>query len=127
MINIRSATINDAEELLNIYAPYVENTAISFEYTAPSVADFRERIAKTLTEYPYLVASTDDGIVGYAYAGPFHSRAAFKYSAEVSIYVDRNYRGQGLGKQLYTEIEQILSEQNVFTACAVSNSAAGIM
>ena len=101
MITIRLATIDDAAECLAIYTPYVEGTAISFEYAVPSIDDFRSRMDKTLTEYPYLVAVKEGKVLGYAYAGPFHTRAAFKHAAEVSIYIDRNHRGLGIGKRLY--------------------------
>ena len=118
MITIRLATIDDAAECLAIYTPYVEGTAISFEYAVPSIDDFRSRMDKTLTEYPYLVAVKEGKVLGYAYAGPFHTRAAFKHAAEVSIYIDRNHRGLGIGKRLYAALEQILQMQHVFTACA---------
>ena len=65
-ITIRIASIQDAEELLKIYKPYVETTAISFEYTIPTVEEFRNRIASTLCKYPYLVAEKNGIIVGYA-------------------------------------------------------------
>lgn len=73
---IRSATVNDAKDLLAIYAHYVTNTAISFEYDVPTVEEFANRIAKTLQKYPYLVAVVDGKIVGYAYAAPLKTRAA---------------------------------------------------
>ena len=65
MITIRTATVADAEKLLAIYAPYVENTAITFEYTVPSVEEFADRIKNTLAKYPYLVAEKDGEIRGY--------------------------------------------------------------
>ena len=76
-LRIRAATTADAPELLAIYAPYVRETAITFEYEAPSVAEFAERIANVLKKYPYLAAERSGEIVGYAYAGPFKTRAAY--------------------------------------------------
>lgn len=73
---IRIATKEDARELLEIYAPYVEKTAITFEYDVPTVQEFEERIERVLEKYPYLVAEREGKIVGYAYASSFHSRAA---------------------------------------------------
>ena len=73
-MRIRRATENDAEALLKIYAPYVEHTAITFEYEVPSVEEFRSRIRHTLEKYPYLVAEEDGELLGYAYVGPFHDR-----------------------------------------------------
>ena len=90
-ITIRPATPDDAEALLSIYAPYVKHTAITFEYEVPSVEEFRERIIHTLKLYPYLVAQQETGcgsnasmeIVGYAYAGPLHPRAAYAWSGQI--------------------------------------------
>lgn len=117
-MQIRVATPADAEALAEIYRYYVENTAISFEYVAPTVEEFRGRITKTLTEYPYLVAEEDSKIIGYAYAGPFRTRAAYKYWAEGSIYINRTCRGRGIGRALYGELERLLRQQNIYTLCA---------
>lgn len=113
-MQIRTATPNDAEELLKIYAPYVENTAISFEYTVPTLNEFKERIKNILSEYPYLVAIDNGKIIGYAYASHFKEREAYSHTVEVSIYIDRAEHGKGIGKSLYTELEKILASQNVF-------------
>lgn len=110
---IRVADCSDAEELLNIYEPYVKNTAITFEYDVPTVEEFRERIANTLRRYPYLVAEMDGVIVGYAYAGQFHPRAAYQWGVETSIYVKCDMRGGGIGKALYMELERILKEMGI--------------
>ena len=105
---IRSATENDAGELLKIYSYYVENTAISFEYVTPGLEEFRERIAHTLEKYPYLVLEEDGAIKGYAYAGVFKGRAAYDHCCEVTIYVDRFSKGRGYGKALYEKLEEAL-------------------
>ena len=68
--SIREAKLEDAAELLAIYAPYVEKTAITFEYTVPSVAEFAERMQQVQQRYPYLVAEQDGKLLGYVYAGP---------------------------------------------------------
>ena len=73
---IRIATKQDAQELLALYAPYVEETAITFEYQVPSLSEFENRIVQVLERFPYLVAIRQGQIVGYAYAGPFKARAA---------------------------------------------------
>ena len=78
-IVIRSASVNDAEALLNIYAYYVENTAITFEYDVPTLEEFTHRIENTLKKYPYLVAEKDGEILGYAYAGVFKDRSVEIY------------------------------------------------
>ena len=113
MLIIRSAVPEDAPALLAIYAPYVETTAITFEYEVPTVEEFRRRIEKTLTFYPYLVAEEEGTILGYAYAGAFHERAAYAWGVEVSIYVVQNARGRGLGRALYAELERLLKEMGI--------------
>lgn len=112
-IEIRVATPDDAEALLAVYAPYVTDTAISFECEVPTIEEFRRRIARTLERYPYLVALRDGAIAGYAYAGPFVGRAAYDWSVETSIYVARHARRAGLGRALYTALENILREMGV--------------
>lgn len=117
-MNIRLATPSDAEEILNIYAPYITDTAITFEYTVPSLEDFRQRIVNTLQKYPYLVALEDDKIVGYAYAGVFKGRAAYDHCVETSIYVQMDVHGKGIGKALYAELEERLKEQGILNVNA---------
>lgn len=112
-INIRIADISDAEELLGIYAPYVTDTAVSFEYEVPSLREFSDRIYSVLQKYPYLVAEEENGIIGYAYASPFKQRAAYDRSVETSIYVKKGYTGKGCGGGLYRALEEILKSQNI--------------
>lgn len=107
-MQIRSATPKDAAGLLEIYAYYVEHTAITFEYDVPSLEEFRDRIENTLAKYPYLVLEEEGKIVGYAYAGVFKNRAAYCYSCETSIYIDREKRRQGYGRILYEALEEKL-------------------
>ena len=122
-MEIRIATEQDAEAIRSIYAPYVEKTAITFEYDVPSIEEFRRRIAVTLEEYPYFVAVEDGKVVGYAYAGAFYGRAAYKHSAEVSVYVSERQRGHGAGKLLYRHLESTLACQNVFVLYACITAA----
>ena len=113
--SIRVARPEDAEALLNIYAPYVIHTAITFEYEAPSVEEFRERICHTLECYPYLVAwnKETDEILGYAYTGAFKGRAAYDWSVEASIYIRKDCQGMGIGKRLYNALEQYTRKQHI--------------
>ena len=104
-IVIRSATVKDAEALLNIYAYYVENTAITFEYDVPTLEEFEQRIANTLKKYPYLVVDKEGAILGYAYAGVFKDRAAYDWSAETTIYLKYDAVKCGLGRMLYEALE----------------------
>lgn len=104
MLTIRPASPGDAQALVRIYAPYVTDTAITFEYGVPSEKEFAARIAGTLERYPYLVAERDGAPVGYAYAGAFHSRPAYDWAVETSIYVDRTQRRGGVGRALYAAL-----------------------
>lgn len=112
-IVIRAARVSDAQSLLEIYAPYVRNTAITFEYEVPKPTDFRKRIENTLKKYPYIVAEADGEILGYAYTGAFKERAAYDWSAEVSIYVKKDKRGLGIGGKLYAALEEISRAQHI--------------
>lgn len=112
-MEIRIASPADAAHLLEIYRPYVEHTAVSFEYAVPSLEEFEGRITRTLKRYPYLVAEDESGIVGYAYAGAFKEREAYQHGVELSVYVDWNRRRTGAGKLLYAALEGWLAKQNV--------------
>jgi phosphinothricin acetyltransferase len=112
-IVIRIASPDDAKALLSIYAPYVENSAVSFEYDVPSEQEFAERIRHTLLKYPYLAAEAGGEILGYAYAGAFKERAAYDWAVETSIYVKMDQKRLGIGGSLHAALELILKEQNV--------------
>ena len=115
---IRAATREDAGSLLKIYSYYVENTAISFEYVAPSLDEFSKRISSTLEKYPYIVLEDDGLIRGYAYAGAFHSRAAYAHCCEVTIYLDHDSKGNGYGKALYEALEKALKKMGIINLYA---------
>ncbi len=117
-MNWRIANISDAPKLLAIYAPYVENTFITFEFEVPSVEEFSKRIENTLNKYPYVVVEENEEIIGYAYASPFKTRAAYAWSVETSIYVSINHHRSGVGRFLYEVLERILKAQNVCNLCA---------
>lgn len=117
-LQIRAVSTDDAEALLDIYRYYVERTAVSFEYEAPSAEEFRGRIAKTLAKYPYLAAVRDGQILGYAYAGPFVGRAAYSWSAELTIYLAPQARRQGLGRALYGALERELADMGILNLYA---------
>lgn len=112
-ITIRTARESDAPALLKIYAPYVENTAITFEYEIPGAEEFTERIRHTLEKYPWLVAEKNDQILGYAYAGSFHERAAYDWAVETSIYVDQSRKHMGIGRILHDALEDTLKAQGI--------------
>ncbi len=112
-LKIRPARPEDAPELLAIYAPYVTDTTVTFEYEVPTVEEFAGRIRRVLTHYPYLVAEDNGVILGYAYASAFRERIAYIWCCEVSVYVRRDHHRQGVGRALYTELERILREMNI--------------
>ena len=110
---IRIVREEDTEQLRELYAYYVENTAITFEYEVPSVEEFRNRICRTVQRYPYLVSECGGVINGYAYAGVFHERSAYDWAVETSIYVAENAVKKGIGKELYMSLEQALALQHI--------------
>ncbi|MBR0227674.1 MAG: GNAT family N-acetyltransferase [Clostridia bacterium] len=117
-MRIRSARPEDAEALLTIYAPYVEKTAITFEYEVPSIQDFARRITETLKSFPYLVLEDGGEIRGYAYAGTFKGRAAYDWAVETTVYIRQNAHGKGYGKALYTALEDELKRRHFLNAYA---------
>ena len=112
-ISIRSAESEDANELLNIYAYYVNETAISFETEVPSVKEFKIRMEEVLKSYPFIVACKDDEILGYAYLHSFVGRKAYELSAETTIYLNPDKKKMGIGKKLYSVLEDIAKAQNI--------------
>lgn len=112
------ATTADAARLLEIYAPYVINTAVSFEYEPPSVEEFAARIARITAKYPYIIAEENGTALGYAYASEFKARAAYSRCAEASIYIRADCRRRGIGSALYAELEKQLREQGILNLMA---------
>ncbi len=117
-VTIRMATPEDAENLLAVYAPYIIETGITFEYDVPTVEAFRARIENTLKKFPYLVAECDGEISGYAYASPLGERAAFSRAAETAIYVKKEAKGRHIGSLLYENLEKLLKKQHITNLCA---------
>jgi phosphinothricin acetyltransferase len=115
---IRPATEDDAAQILEIYAPFCRHSVISFETEPPSLDEMRRRIAKTLPDYPWLVSEEDGLILGYAYASKHRERAAYIWSADVSVYVREGRRRGGLGRALYTSLFDILRLQGFYNAVA---------
>lgn len=114
---IRLARIEDAAAIRAIYAPYVE-TPTSFETEAPSVLEMGDRIAKRLITHPWLVEEQDGAILGYAYASPHRTRAAYRWSVDVAIYVRAGHHRRGLGRDLYRPLFDILRAQRFHAAFA---------
>jgi phosphinothricin N-acetyltransferase len=112
-MSIRTVRPEDAKNLLDIYAYYVEETAISFETEVPSVEEFKIRIEEILKSYPYIVACDNDELLGYAYLHPFVGRKAYELSAETTIYLNPVKKKMGIGKKLYSVLEDIAKAQNI--------------
>lgn len=106
---IRPVAESDAPALAAIYSYYVQETAVSFEYDAPDENEFRNRIAATVKKYPYLVIEDNGEVIGYAYAGAFKTRPAYKYSVETTIYLKNGCQKKGYGKALLAALENELS------------------
>jgi len=125
-IRIRTAAAADAEAILAVYAPYIQKTAITFEYEVPSPEEFRARITNILKGHPYLAAERSGDILGYAYTRPFIGRAATSWSAEASIYIREDACKCGLGRRLYQALEDISKAQNILNLNAsIAVSEAG--
>ena len=117
-LRVRPATPADAAALVAIYAPYVQKTAITYEYEVPSSAEFSQRIETYSAKYPYLVAELDGVPVGYAYASPLGSRPAFDWSVETAIYIREDRKSLGIGRALYSELEARLIRRGIRTMTA---------
>ncbi|HFU3800567.1 TPA: N-acetyltransferase family protein [Streptococcus suis] len=128
MIGIRSARIEDAADLVAIYAPYVEKTAITFETQVPTVSEFASRIEKTFGKFPYLVAVEEGKLLGYAYASTYYDRAAYDWTVELSVYIQQEARGKGIGSMLYDALEEDLTARGFknFLACIALPNPASI-
>ncbi len=115
-MHIRDATDLDATAMLEIYAPYVTDTTVSFEVEVPTAEAFAGRIARSMATHAWLVAVDADAVLGYAYASAHRSRAAYRYAAEVSAYVAPNRQGGGIGRRLYEALFARLRARGFFRA-----------
>lgn len=112
-IKFRNASLKDAKQILEIYKYYVEKTAITFEWNTPSLKEFKIRMKNTMKKYPYIVATQDEKILGYSYVSAFVGRKAYDWALETTIYLDANERHQGVGKKLYSVMEEICKRMNI--------------
>lgn len=108
---IRVATAQDAAAILDIYAPIVRETAISFELDPPTVPQMQQRIEDTLLQWPWLVCDRQAEVLGYVYATRHRTRAAYQWSVDVSVYIRAGMRRTGLGRALYTSLFALLTLQ----------------
>lgn len=108
----------DADACAAIYAPFVRDGAVSFEEEPPTGTEFGERIARTSLTHPWLVAERDGAVAGFAYASPHRARAAYRWAAEVAVYVDPARHRAGTGRELYAALLPLLRRQGLHVACA---------
>ncbi len=113
-INVRPVVASDAEALARIYNYYIQNTVITFEEEPLSAQMMATRIADTeALSLPWLVAEIDGAIVGYAYARKWRERSAYRYSREITIYLEHGHEGRGIGKTLYSALLPLLRERGI--------------
>ncbi len=115
---VRPATAADAAACAAIYAPYVAETAISFEAEPPTVEEMGRRIGAALEHHDWLVLEDGGHVVGYAYGGPYKEREAYRWACEVSVYVDRGRHRTGAGRELYEALFERLTARGFTTAVA---------
>lgn len=110
---IRPATLNDAEALARIYAPYVQDSIISFEVTPPSAHEMGERFKQISSQHPWTVWEEENMVLGYAYANIFKNRHAYSWSVESTVYVDQKAHRRGIGKALYLDLFERLKKRGI--------------
>jgi L-amino acid N-acyltransferase YncA len=123
---IRRANAADAEAIRAIYAPFITDSATSFEAEVPDVAEMASRIQAYASTHPWLVFERDGETVGYAYASPHRARKAYQWSAEVSVYIDARAHRVGIGRALYTALFELLRKQryvNAFAGITLPNAS----
>lgn len=110
---IRTVETKDILEICSIYNYYIENTTITFEEEPISVDEMGKRIIEVVSSYPWLVYEDHGTVIGYVYASKWKSRAAYRHSVELSIYLSKNNLGKGIGKKLYEKIIAELKKTDV--------------
>lgn len=120
-VKIRLAEPGDAREMLGIYAPFIENTSVTFETIVPSADDFGERINRYMEKAPWLVLVADNELAGYAYASLYRERTAYQWSMECSVYIKEGWQQKGVANVLYDTLFSILQRQGFRNVYAVIN------
>jgi len=120
-MEIRLATTSDARGILDIYAPYIENTSFTFETEVPSESDFVKRISDYLQNWPWIVCDVNGIIAGYAYAARYRERTAYQWSVESSVYIHDDFQRNGIASALYRSLNEILKIQGYRNVYAVIN------
>ena len=112
---IREVKLSDAKAIVDIYNYYILNTNITFEEKQLTVDDMEERIIEKTAKHPWIVYERDGQVIGYAYLSGWHSRSSYRYSNEASIYLDRNEKGHGIGKELFGQLLEVSKGYGVHT------------
>ena len=123
---IRDARPEDASALLDIYRPFVIDTAVSFELEPPTIEEFQRRMASAQSQWAWLVAECEGMVAGYAYASAFRTRAAYRWTTETSAYVHPAHRGRGVAGALYRRLFEVLVDKgfcNAYAGIALPNDA----
>jgi L-amino acid N-acyltransferase YncA len=126
MFSLRVARKEDAESILSIYTPFLEDTNTTFDYEVEEASAFTQRIENLLVEFPWLIVEVDGKAVGYAYAKKHRERTAYQWSAESTVYVQEEYQGNGLARAVYEALLEILTEQkyvNIYSGIAQPNES----
>jgi phosphinothricin acetyltransferase len=125
-VAIRMAQPADAQAIADIYAPYVTDTAITFVSTVPTTEEIRRKMLDIERRYPYLVCAIGEAVVGFAYANRLRPHEAYRWNAELSVYIAPNHQGRGIATALYTALFQILKAQgfcNLYAVITLPNDA----
>ena len=123
MLSISLVSMEDTKAILEIYKPYILNTAITFETEVPSLDEFQARIDSLGFKYPYLVVKDDNKVIGYVYASPFHERAAYGWNVDWSIYIKEEYHRYHIATILFNALKDILKELGYLRIYALVTSA----
>ena len=126
IVSVRSARDVDAPAMLEIYRPYVEDSAVSFEEQVPSLDEFAARIGKYLAGWGGVVAEANGRVVGYAYGSSHRERTAYRWSVETTVYVARDAQRSGIGRNLYAALIPMLTDAgfcNAYAGVALPNDA----
>lgn len=116
---IRDVQLSDAQRIIEIYNPYILDSIITFEEKTIDTLEMEQRIGHVLQQdLPWIVLETNEGIVGYAYASAWRARAAYRFTVETTIYLERNFKGKGYGRQLYASLLDRLKQKGIHTAIA---------
>lgn len=112
-MKVRKLEENDIARCLEIYNYYIEETTVSFEEETLTTERFAERVHRICSEYPFIDAEDGGRVVGYAYLDRFHERSAYRYTSDLSIYLDKDCLARGTGGVLLEEIERLGKKQGI--------------